>query len=135
MEWKEEEEDEKLPERNYESLNGLRGFGSVAVFLHHFVVEYFPPRDGQEDHNTDPNEQPSWLKYCRMTPLVVFVNGYFWVAVFFILSGFVLPLSYFKTGKNSSLWGGTFRRYPRLMIPVLYTITFYYSVTKFGVVS
>lgn len=76
---------------------------------------------------------PSWLRYARMTPLVVFIHGYFWVIVFFILSGFVLPMSYFKTKKPSSLYGGAFRRYPRLMIPVLVTISIYYVVVKSGV--
>jgi peptidoglycan/LPS O-acetylase OafA/YrhL len=68
-----------------------------------------------------------------MTPLVVMIHGYFWVIVFFILSGFVLPLSYFKTGKLSSIYGGSLRRYPRLMLPVLFTLTLYYLVVKFGV--
>ena len=67
-----------------------------------------------------------------MTPLVVFIHGYFWVIVFFILSGFVLPLSYFKTRKPSCIYGGAFRRYPRLMIPVWVTISIYYVVVQFG---
>ena len=79
----------------------------------------------------DTNEAPLWITYFRMTPLVVFIHGYFWVIVFFILSGFVLPLSYFKTRKVSSISGGVLRRYPRLMLPVLYTLTIYYLVIKF----
>lgn len=41
--------------------------------------------------------------------------------VFFILSGFVLPMNYFKTGRLVAITGGTFRRYLRLMLPVLIT--------------
>jgi len=73
---------------------------------------------------------PSWVYYCNMTPLTVFTHGYFWVVIFFILSGFVLPLSFFKTKKPSCIFGGTFRRYIRLMIPVLVIISLYYTVAK-----
>ena len=85
-----------------------------------------------ESMKYDTNEAPRWITYFQMTPLVVFIHGYFWVIVFFILSGFVLPLSYFKTRKVSSISGGVLRRYPRLMLPVLYTLTIYYLVIKFG---
>ena len=58
--------------------------------------------------------------------------GYFWVVVFFILSGFVLPLRFFQTFKESCIYGGTFRRYLRLMLPVLVTLSLYYFVVKMG---
>ena len=70
--------------------------------------------------------------FARITPTAVFINGYFWVLAFFTLSGFVLPLSYFKTRKTSSLYGGIILRYPRLMLPVLFTLTIYYTLVKFG---
>jgi len=62
----------------------------------------------------------------RTTPVVIFWNGYFWVWVFFILSGFVLPLNFFKSRRPTSVTGGTFRRYLRLMLPVLIIISIYY---------
>ena len=68
----------------------------------------------------------------RASPLNVFVHGYFWVVVFFILSGFVLPLRYFATIKDSCIYGGTFRRYLRLMIPAAVAISIYYWVVKMG---
>lgn len=123
-----------LPEMNYESLNGLRGFGALSVYLGHFFIFFFPTNDEVDDvHTSSP--PPSWLKYARNTPLTVFIHGYFWVVIFFILSGFVLPLSYFKTRKPSCIYGGSLRRYPRLMIPVLVTISIYYTVVKFGLVG
>ena len=56
----------------------------------------------------------------------MFYQGALWVKVFFILSGFVLPLRFFKTQRDSCLTGGSFRRYFRLMIPVLMTMSIYY---------
>ena len=61
--------------------------------------------------------------------------GNFWVFVFFILSGFVLPLSWFRSRKPDSITGAVFRRYIRLMIPFLITISFYYFVAKMGLTS
>lgn len=49
---------------------------------------------------------------------------------FFILSGFVLPMRYFKTGKITCLTGGTFRRYLRLMVPVFIIMSLYYLCAK-----
>ena len=62
----------------------------------------------------------------RDTPARVFYAGQLWVTVFFILSGFVLPMNFFKTGRQMAIIGGTFRRYLRLMIPVLVVITLIY---------
>lgn len=62
----------------------------------------------------------------RTTPLKILYQGAIWVKIFFILSGFVLPLRFFKTGRDSCLTGGTFRRYFRLMIPVLMILSLYY---------
>ena len=68
----------------------------------------------------------------RDTPFTLFYSGYFWVWVFFILSGFVLPLNFFRQGKISSVTGGTFRRYFRLMIPLLIVHSIYYIPYTMG---
>jgi peptidoglycan/LPS O-acetylase OafA/YrhL len=63
------------------------------------------------------------------------MHGYYWVVVFFILSGFVLPARFFATGNKSCIFGGTFRRYLRLMIPLWVIISIYYFVVKIGFVG
>jgi len=52
--------------------------------------------------------------------------------LFFILSGFVLPMRFFKTGKATCITGGTFRRYLRLMVPCFMIISLYYLLSKMG---
>ena len=47
------------------------------------------------------------------------INGSFWVDIFFILSGFVLTIGYFKKRDVKAIIGGTVKRYARLLIPVL----------------
>lgn len=82
---------------------------------------YFPKSDLDKGHIKEgENTPPTWF---RDTPFRVVYAGYFWVVVFFMLSGFVLPLNFFRKGDMSSITGGTCRRYFRLMIPVLFTIS------------
>ena len=75
----------------------------------------------------DVSAPPNFL---RDTPAKIVYHGYFWVYIFFILSGFVLPLRYFQTRRASCIKGGTFRRYFRLMIPVIMIFTLYYLPMK-----
>jgi peptidoglycan/LPS O-acetylase OafA/YrhL len=63
------------------------------------------------------------------------LNGPFWVILFFIISGFVLPLSWFKSRRHSSIWGGVFRRYLRLMLPVLGILPLYYIVAQMDITT
>lgn len=69
-----------------------------------------------------------WTRY---PPATAFYHGYLWVEIFFILSGFVLPQNFFKTGRASCLTGGVMRRYFRLMIPVLMILSIYLAFARF----
>jgi len=55
------------------------------------------------------------------------------VSVFFILSGFVLPISYFKGRKPNSITGAAYRRYLRLMLPMFVVLSIYYLVAKLDI--
>lgn len=100
-------------------MDGIRGIGAFSVYCNHFMLTFYPyyskseMDDGKEKYF--PNE------YVRTTPIRIAYAGHLWVLVFFILSGFVLPMNYFKTGRLVAITGGTFRRYLRLMLPVLIT--------------
>lgn len=76
------------------------------------------------------HEPPVWLLWLNNTPLHILTNGPFWVAIFFILSGFVLTLRWFKTRQHRSIYGAVFRRYFRLMLPLLAIIVLIYLVAK-----
>jgi peptidoglycan/LPS O-acetylase OafA/YrhL len=54
------------------------------------------------------------------------------VTLFFLLSGFVLPLRWFKTKKDTCIYGGSFRRYFRLMVPLSVCLSLYYLVVMTG---
>lgn len=72
-------------------------------------------------------QPPYWTV---LPPARAFWNGTLWVSIFFILSGFVLPLNFFKTGRESCLSGGVMRRYLRLMLPVLLIMSIYYFCAR-----
>ena len=98
-------------------MDGIRGIGALVVYHSHFFDQFLPyMTKSQIEDGIDQRRCPEVL---RKTPLKIIYSGYFFVIVFFILSGFVLPLRYFKTGKETCLTGGTQRRYLRLMLPVL----------------
>ncbi len=65
--------------------------------------------------------QPIWFWYIKESMYLNFLfDGDFWVNIFFVLSGFVLTISFFnKKGTDPSmLVKGMFKRYTRLIIPV-----------------
>ena len=126
----------KLEKIDYEYLNGLRGWGAFAVFLFHYT-EAFWKLDKHPDNEAELNldgswNTPTWLFVMRNSPLGIVMSGYCAVSVFFVLSGFVLPLGWFASGGKavSAITGGIFRRYLRLMLPMLLCLSFYYIVAK-----
>ena len=126
---KKSEEKEIRPRLNYHFMDGMRGLGAFAVYLQHFMKEFLPPHDkamikkGESAIYVQP-----WLRY---PPAAAFYHGYLWVEIFFILSGFVLPQNFFKTGRAACLTGGVMRRYFRLMVPVLMILSIYLAVARF----
>ena len=113
-------------------MDGLRGIGAFIVYMSHYMDMFFPYVEQKQIDDGDKRHVPEVL---RETPLKIIYSGYFFVVVFFILSGFVLPLRYFKTGKETCITGGTFRRYLRLMLPVLMIQSLYYLFMKFDAMA
>ena len=117
---------------DYEFLNGLRGIGALVVYFHHFAENrYVMCKEGDCDNN--PGPQPDWYLSYKNSPFQVFTAANAFVNVFFILSGFVLPISWFKGRKTSSITGATFRRYLRLMLPMIVMISIFYFVAKMDI--
>ena len=112
---------------SYKFLDGLRGIGAFVVYIWHFLDTFYPMPSYEKENI------PMLPDVFRKNPLItIWCNGSFWVAVFFILSGFVLSLRFFKIRKHTCISGGSFRRYARLMIPVWVILTFYYLAYRIG---
>ena len=136
MEKKEEEKPKEkkplpLPDIDYEYLNGLRGWGAFAVFLFHYTEAFWKIEKRPDVEGLDGSwNPPAWLVLLRGSPLGIVIAGYCAVSVFFVLSGFVLPLQWFLKRRYSSIYGGVYRRYLRLMLPMLICLSFYYLAAK-----
>ena len=95
--------------------------------MDHFFLLPTKKQIEEEPGKTKEENVPNWV---RNTPITLLYHGYFWVVVFFILSGFVLTLRFFKIRKHTCVTGGTFRRYLRLMIPLWVTLSIFYFCLK-----
>ena len=106
----------------------------MAVYFSHFLNEFYPY--GMEGHGERRSDHiPDWINFIYNSPFYVFIHGSFWVYVFFILSGFVLSIRWFKTRNHRSIYGAVFRRYLRLMLPVLGVHIIYYFFTHIDVMQ
>lgn len=87
-------------------LETARGFASIIVVFHHFLLGFFPVlKDSVVQGGL------------KGTPLYVLVNGNGAVAFFFVLSGFVLTRKFYKKFSVSDLTASILKRLPRLMLP------------------
>ncbi len=110
-------------------LDGIRGLAAFLVVLHHFGLAFFLAY-----HDWKP-ELSNWdgqdIAYGQSV-FSVFTNGNFAVCIFFVLSGFVLSRQYFQKNDPSVLISAAIRRFPRLYIPIAFTICLSYLLLKTG---
>lgn len=88
-------------------LEALRGVAAVIVLFHHFLLVVAPRLHGRKF----PDDPFALVR----TPLFALVNGTAAVAIFFVLSGFVLTSRHMETRDWRQLLVGVFKRWPRLV--------------------
>jgi len=94
-------------------LEALRGVAAMMVLFHHFLLVIEPRLHGRNF----PDDPIAMVR----TPLFALVNGTAAVAIFFVLSGFVLTFRAMEKGDWSQLLVGVFKRWPRL-VPLTATV-------------
>lgn len=98
------------------ALDGLRGLAAVVVVASHVF-----------DYNSVPAELMSlWL----LSPLGLFVNGAGAVHLFFVLSGFVLALSFSRDDRPGRLPRFYLRRWFRIHPPYMAAVAFAWLVAS-----
>ncbi len=101
-------------------LESLRGLAALIVVIGHFIVGFYPALyTGSLDQVHTRNGIEVLLS---VTPLSLLYNGTFSVAIFFVLSGYVLTYKFFKNSNAEVfLVPLTIKRYVRLLLPILFS--------------
>jgi peptidoglycan/LPS O-acetylase OafA/YrhL len=108
------------PER-FTYLDGLRGLAAIVVLLAHYVLAFQPAMYFGTVVNANASRFTGAL-WIAQTPLIALFSPQFGVAIFFVLSGFVLAASVSR--KPAPLVELAVRRWIRLSGPALLTTLF-----------
>ncbi|GFP74248.1 acyltransferase family protein [Clostridium fungisolvens] len=106
-------------------LDGIRGLAALSVVIFHFVRNFYPTLDNANINQIHTNGNIEIL--FATTPLNLLYNGNFAVCIFFILSGYVLSYKFFATKNDEVIVSSAFKRYFRLLIPVLFSVLLYFA--------
>lgn len=101
-------------------FDGLRGVAALVVTFSHFVCAFLPA------WLPIYSASPAWIAH---TPLALLFNGSFPVAIFFVLSGFVIALTASKLAYPALLNCGV--RYFRLAVPACASTVYAWLLLKF----
>ena len=113
-----------------ECFEAIRGLASLAVLLGHLLLAFWP--DLVAGPGEIPASYPRLVRQLARSPLKIAFDSQFAVTVFFLLSGFVLSLSYFRTRSVEVLTAAAVRRYLRLMLPAAASVLLGYLLLKLG---
>lgn len=101
--------------QRFQELDSLRGIAALIVVFHHFLFILPAFKD-------DPSPDSFWIDLFTHTPLHLLWAGHEAVIFFFILSGFVLSLPFFKEGREFSYTDYVIKRFFRIYIPYIVSI-------------
>lgn len=114
-------------------LEGVRGIAAIMVVVYHVLLIFYPRAVYGDGAGVGEHSMIESLLY--ENPVNSLFSGVFAVALFFVLSGFVLSIGFFSTQDERIIKKLASRRYLRLMIPALVSVLFAYILIKFGLSS
>ncbi|SFX28131.1 Peptidoglycan/LPS O-acetylase OafA/YrhL, contains acyltransferase and SGNH-hydrolase domains [Thermoactinomyces sp. DSM 45891] len=105
--------------RHLVQLDSLRGIAALTVVFSHllYIFPYFEP-------NTSQNTDYFWLNIVKYSPLHIFFDGHGAVILFFVLSGFVLALPYYRESFKLEYIPYVIKRFFRIYVPYIVTLVF-----------
>jgi len=96
-------------------LDGLRGLACICIFLHHFSLAFFPAMFYGE---AVPSRLGTFDAAVAQSPFSFLLNGNYMVALFCMISGFVISVQIMNLQDKNRLSDIVIKRYFRLMLPV-----------------
>lgn len=107
-------------------LDGLRGLAALVVVVSHGILAFdFAFYTGQPEHSL-----VAWDIYLSGAPFLLPMLGNLAVCVFFLMSGYVLSLSFSKT--HLGVIALFIKRYTRLVLPILTVCLISYALLAAG---
>lgn len=98
-------------------IDGLRGIACGWIFVHHFLLFFYPATYWGLDATTHTPKAFHWDAMLAQSPFACLINGNFWVCVFLTVSGLVLS-NYVFSHSASQVADSMLKRYFRLSLPV-----------------
>lgn len=105
--------------KRYKWIDTLKFWACLFVFFDHFYLSFLWT-DGRATRVFETN------------PVSLLVNGNFSIHLFFILSAFVIARSVYSKKSFDDIKKMMFKRYPRLLLPVLILSVVTFAMKKFG---
>ena len=114
-------------------LEGLRGVAAIMVVLFHSMSMFYPGFFyGQQGYSIPGVQNMRLEDNLYATPMMGLFTGSFAVAIFFVLSGFVLSIGFFVKNDESIIKRLAVKRYLRLMLPAFTAIILAYVILRLG---
>jgi len=112
----------RVEKNRFWELEGLRGIAAVMVVLQHYLLAFYSLAFFGKESGYASIQNMRFEDNLYGNPLSVLASGSFAVSIFFVLSGFVLSIGFFQTGKLDIIKKLAAKRYLRLMLPALASV-------------
>lgn len=118
-----------MEKKRIDWVDGLKGIACILIFCHHFALIFFPATFYGKWVSTRFYGIDTRL---AQSPLGVVLNGNFLLAVFCMLSAFILSLQVMKMEDKTRLGAVVAKRYFRLMPPLFGIGLVVWAFLRFG---
>ena len=113
-------------------LEGLRVLAAFLVVFYHAALIFYPAYFYGVGSAMAPVQNMRLEDNLYQNPLAGLLSGTFAVGIFFVLSGFVLSIGFFKKREQSIIVKMASKRYLRLMLPAAASVLFAWLLITLG---